>query len=325
MLSLSDLARKKIWLAPLAGITDNSFRSVCKNCGADVVVSEMVSADGLIRNPEKCLRYIRFGENQHPFGVQIFGKDPGIMKKAISRAIQTGADFIDVNMGCPVKKVVKRGAGVALMQNPQLAVSIISAMKKELQGTGILLSVKIRSGWDNFSSNAVEFALKLQQAGIDMICLHPRTRSQMYAGKSDWNLIKTLKQALNIPVIGNGDIRNPEDALKMFETTGCDSIMIGRGAMGKPWIFREIKSALKNLEIEKIWMEEKFELIRKHVELTVKDKGESVALREMRTHFSCYTRGFKGGAKIRDYINRSLDMEDILDMIKKLYLTQTMR
>jgi len=319
---IAKLTKQKIWLAPLAGFTDIAFRTICKKCGADVVVSEMVSADGLVHNKEKSLKYLDFTDFQRPYGIQLFGSDPVIMAKGTEITLEMKPDFIDVNMGCPVKKVIKRGAGSALMNSPELAENIIKEIKKVLAGTSIPLSVKIRAGWDNFSINAVDFGYRMENAGCDMICLHPRTRSQIFSGKSDWNLIKKLKEKLTIPLIGNGDINSVKDIISMFMETECDSVMIGRGVLGKPWIFRNIKEHFESGEVSDISWMEKIKIIKEHFELEIKNKGESKASIEMRNHFSHYTKGLQGGAKVREFINRCLDSEDVLEAVETLFLSQ---
>ncbi|MDP8203539.1 MAG: tRNA dihydrouridine synthase DusB [Candidatus Tenebribacter mawsonii] len=317
-----ELTNNKIWLAPLAGITDNPFRAICKECGADVVVSEMVSVDGLLYNQDRSLEYAEFEESQRPFGLQLFGSDPEIFKKALDIALTKNPDFIDINMGCPVKKVTKRGAGSALMNTPDIAASIVRETKKILEPLNIPLSVKFRSGWNMFSTNSLEFGKQMQDAGADIICLHPRTREQMFSGKSNWKLIAELKKAVNIPIIGNGDVLVIEDMIAMYEQTGCDSVMIGRGAMGKPWLFKQVKNYLKSGNIEPITTAEKLEIIKRHLEFMIFHKGEKQAVYEMRTHFSHYTKGFRGGAKIRNRINRLFDVEQILILVEELYNTQ---
>jgi len=318
MFDIDLLTNRKVWLAPLAGITDLSFRMICKICGADVVVSEMVSADGLIRNPEPSLKYAKFAEAQRPFGIQLFGSDPKTVGKAIAVIENIRPDFIDFNMGCPVKKVIKKGAGSALMKDPDRAVSIVKEIKKHLSES-IPLSVKIRSGWDIFNLNAIDFALRMEDSGVNIICLHARTRSQMYSGRSDWDLIAKVKSKLSIPLVGNGDIKTPEDAKNMLDQTGCDSIMIGRGAMGKPWIFNYVKQFLASGTYTELDNPSKFNIIKEHCELTCKNKSEEIALKELRTHLAYYTKGFRGGSYIRDYIVRSLDLNDNLSKIRELY------
>ncbi len=322
MVTIKELTNKKVWLAPLAGITDNPFRAICKECGADVVVSEMVSVDGLLYNRDRSLEYAEFEDSQRPFGIQLFGSDPEIFKKAVNIALTKKPDFIDINMGCPVKKVVKRGAGSALMTTPDIAVKIVSETKNILTPLNIPLSVKFRSGWDMFSINSLEFGKKMQEAGADIICLHPRTREQMFSGKSSWDLIAELKKEVDIPVIGNGDIIKIEDMITIYEQTGCDSVMIGRGVMGKPWLFTQIQNYLSNGNIQKISTQEKLEIIRRHMELMIFHKGEKQAVYEMRTHFSHYTKGLRGGARIRNNINKLHDVDRILLLVEELYKAQ---
>ncbi|MCF7858625.1 MAG: tRNA dihydrouridine synthase DusB [Candidatus Cloacimonetes bacterium] len=316
---IEKLTDHKIWLAPLAGITDRSFRSICKECGADVVVSEMVSVDGLLYNKERSLEYARFDQSQRPFGLQLFGSNPEIFLKALDVALSIEPDFIDINMGCPVKKVVKRGAGSSMMTTPDIAAEIVSKVKNKLQPKEVPLSVKFRAGWDNSSVNAIEFGIKMQNAGADVLCLHPRTRSQMYSGKSNWTLLKELKQKVSVPVVGNGDVKTIQDVLQMYDETRCDSIMIGRGVIGKPWFFTKIKNFMTNNDESEPTTEEKLKIIQKHLNLTINDKGKQQALLEMRTHFSHYTKGFQGGAKVRASINKSEDVNEIVTLIKELY------
>lgn len=322
-ITTTELTNQKVWLAPLAGITDNPFRAICKECGADVVVSEMVSVDGLLYNRDRSLKYAEFEESQRPFGLQLFGSDPDIFKKALKIALTKKPDFIDINMGCPVKKVVKRGAGSALMTTPDIAANIVREIQKILSPLNIPLSVKFRSGWDMFSINSLEFGKKMQKAGADLICLHPRTREQMFSGKSNWDLIAELKKEVTIPVIGNGDIITIEDMIAMYEQTGCDSVMIGRGVMGKPWLFKQIKNYLNSGNIKQITTIEKLGIIKRHMELMIFHKGEKQAVYEMRTHFSHYTKGLRGGAQVRNKINKLFDVDKILTLVEKLYKTQS--
>ncbi len=324
-ITVKELTDHKVWLAPLAGITDNSFRTICKECGTDVVVSEMISVDGLLYNTEKSLRYAKFEKAQRPFGIQLFGSNPEIFKQAVKIALTIEPDFIDINMGCPVKKVIKRGAGSALMKTPDIAANIVTETKNILAPLNIPLSVKFRSGWDMFSSNFLEFGKKMQEAGADMICLHPRTRGQMFSGKSKWELISELKNEIDIPVIGNGDIITIDDMITMFEQTGCDSVMIGRGTMGKPWLFTQIKNYLRNGEIKHVSTDDKLKIIRRHMELMISDKGEEKAILEMRTHLAHYTKGLRGGAQARNYITKLHDVNNILTIVEELYKRQNNR
>lgn len=313
-MNIKELTEKKIWLAPLAGLTDYPFRAVCKENGADVLVSEMISADGLIYNFDKSIQYAVFTESMRPWGIQLFGIDPHIMAKAAEKVLYLNPNFIDINMGCPVRKVVKRGAGSGLMKNPLIAVKIVSEMKKILPN--IPLSAKIRAGWDSSSKNAVEFAKMLEENGLDFISVHPRTRSEMFAGKSDWSIIKAVKENVKIPVIANGDITSVEDAKNIYKETNCDSIMIGRGALGKPWIFDEIKD--KEFKISK---EKKLEILATHLNLVLeKEKNEKRIMIKMRTHLSYYTKGYKNGSLARQKINKSTKKEEILKIFKELWI-----
>ncbi|MDA3814551.1 MAG: tRNA dihydrouridine synthase DusB [Candidatus Cloacimonetes bacterium] len=318
-ITIKDLTENKVWLAPLAGITDNSFRSICKECGADVVVSEMISADGLLHNRDRSLEYARFDDEQRPYGIQLFGSDPEVFKNAVKIALTKKPDFIDINMGCPVKKVIKHSAGSALMTEPDVAAEIVSVTKKILIPHNIPLSVKFRSGWDMFSINSLEFGRNMQNAGADMICLHPRTRGQMFSGKSNWDLITELKKEVSIPVIGNGDIITINDMIAMYERTGCDSVMIGRGVIGKPWFFTQIQSYLSSGDIRQITTEEKLKIINRHMELMISNKGERQAIFEMRTHFSHYTKGLRGSAHIRNRINKLHETDKILLLVEELF------
>lgn len=317
---IKHITDRKLWVAPLAGITDQAYRTICKEHGADLLVSEMISADGLVYNKEKSLEYAFFTEDHRPFGMQIFGDNPQIMAQGTEILLKGKPDFIDINMGCPVKKVIKRGAGSALMKTPELAYEIVKSIKSVLAGTEIPLSVKFRAGWDSDSINYLEYAEKMCSAGADILILHPRTRSQMFSGASNWDYIKELKSNFQIPVVGNGDIRNAFDAVEMLNKTGCDSVMIGRGLIGNPWIFEEIKHFQKTGEQLFISSVQKFETIKKHLELAIKWKGERRALPEMRSHLSNYTKGLQGGASARKDINTTLDFDLIIEILHKLFL-----
>ncbi len=309
----------KVWLAPLAGFTDQPFRTICKENGAEVMVTEMVSADGLIHEESRSIRYADFLESHRPIGVQLFGSEPDIMAKAaILIAEKRRPDFIDVNMGCPVKKVVNRGAGSALMKTPEQAGEIIRAMKRALEGSGIPLTVKIRSGWDAEHVNAVEVAKILEDSGADVIAVHPRTRNQMYSGNAEWGMIAKVKETVSVPVVGNGDIRSPEDAMRMMSETGCDFIMIGRGALGKPWLFAQTRDFLLTGVFRELSYHEKYEIVAQHLRLALDYYGIERGIREMRTHLHDYTKGFRGGAKIRQAINHCDDPDQVLTWIRDL-------
>ena len=313
-MTIKNLTEKKIWLAPLAGLTDYPFRQFCKENGADVLVSEMISADGLIYNFDKSIQYATFTEAMHPWGIQLFGIDPVIMAKSAEKVLHLNPDFIDINMGCPVRKVVKRGAGSGLMKNPTIAAKIVSEMKKMLPN--IPLSAKIRAGWDLSSKNAVEFAKMLEENGLDFISVHPRTRSEMFEGKSDWSIIKAVKENVKMPVIANGDIVSAKNAEDIYKETNCDSIMIGRGALGKPWIFGEIKDKEFNISREK-----RLEILSMHLNLVLeKEKDEERIMTKMRTHLSYYTKGYKNGSLARQEINKCTKKEKILEIFRDLWI-----
>ena len=299
-----------LYLAPLAGYTDQAFRMLCKDWGVDYLVSEMVSADGLIRDSRKTIDFIRFSNYERPFVIQLFGSQPDIMAEAAAFLLQFRPDWIDINMGCPVKKVVKRGAGSALMKDPLRAESIVQQVKKALQSK-IPLSVKFRSGWDSASINYLDFGLRMQDAGVDLICLHPRTQKQMFSGLSNWEHIRNLKQALRIPLIGNGDIFSPESAGKMLEETACDGLMIGRGALGKPWIFSQIKEYLSQKEYAPITKHDLLQTALKHLEYALNAKREDIVVREMRSQLCHYSKGQPGGAELRNKINHCESAQEI--------------
>jgi len=318
---LQDVTDRKIWLAPLAGYTDNAFRRICKECGVDVLVSEMVSADGLMHEQSNTIDYAKFSDEQQPFFIQIFGNNPLIMAQGAESLIKLNPYGIDINMGCPVKKVIKRGAGSALMQTPSVAFDIVREVKKALHGTDIILSAKFRSGWDLQSINYLDFGKGLEDAGAELICLHPRTRSQMFSGEAKWEHIKSLKESVTVPVIGNGDINSIITGMEMFEKTGCDSIMIGRGSLGKPWLFEEIRSAIDgtfSVPLDNNW---KYKVIEKHLKYVLEenDNNHEQAVKEFRAHVSTYTKGIPGGSKTRDLINRTTDVDVIMFEIRKLF------
>ena len=313
-MNIKNLVEKKIWLAPLAGLTDYPFRQICKKNGADVLVSEMISADGLIYNFKKSMQYAVFSDFMRPWGIQLFGVNPDIMARSVEKIMHLNPDFVDINMGCPVRKVVKRGAGSALMKTPILAAEIVYKIRKRLPNTP--LSAKIRAGWDLSSQNAVQFAKILEENGLDFIIIHPRTRSEMFSGKSNWEIISELKEDIKIPVVANGDILSKQDATDIYSKTKCDSIMIGRGALGKPWIFDEIKN--KDFCITK---EKKLEILEAHLNLVIKkEQDEKKVMIKMRTHLSHYTKGYKNGSLARQKINKSIKKEEILEIFKELWI-----
>jgi nifR3 family TIM-barrel protein len=316
-MEISSLTDHKLWLAPLAGYTDNTFRTIAKRCGADVIVSEMVSADGLYYNLDNSLQYALFEEEQRPFGVQLFGSDPDMMAKGAEIIMRLAPDFIDINMGCPVKKVINRMAGSALMKDIDLACRITESVKKVAQQHNVLVTTKFRSGWDLENVNYLAMGKALENAGSDALILHPRTRSQMFTGHSNWEHIKILKENVNIPLVGNGDVKDINDAEELYNLSNCDSIMIGRGALGKPWLFQEIKNFYNGYNVEI----DKQKVVLDHYELALDKNNEEAqlhAIREMRSHFTYYTKGLRGGSQLRDKINHTVDSNMIYELINKL-------
>lgn len=314
MEKLTALTDNKLWLAPLAGYTDRPFRQLCKSLGADVLVSEMVSADGLVRDSQKTVQFVLFEESERPYGIQIFGSDPLIMAKAAEFCLSFSPDFIDLNMGCPVKKVCKRGAGAALMTTPDLAGRIVHEVQNALAGS-IPLGVKFRSGWNTDRLNFLDFGLLLQDSGADFLCLHPRTQTQMFSGTSNWEHIAVLKNRLAIPLIGNGDIVSPETALKMYGSTGCNSVMIGRGTLGKPWIFRQIHQLQEEGDYQPATRSLQLETIFRQIDLALRYKPEPVVTRELRSQLCFYTKGLVGAAELRQAINHAQSTAQIKEMI----------
>ena len=300
----TQLTDKKVWLAPLAGYTDKAFRVICKDFGADVVVSEMISADGVAGGSLKTKNYADFTDYERPFGIQLFGSKPKSFAKAIETLSASKPDFFDINMGCPVKKVVKRGAGSALLENLPLATQIISTSKKALANTAIPLTVKIRSGFSNL--NFLEAAKMFEDAGVDAIVFHPRTQKQMFSGMSDWRQIEQLKKQLKIPVVGNGDITTVSQIEKMFCQTSCDSVMIGRGAVGRPWIFAKTDS----VSTEMI-----FKTIERHFELLENFSNSKKAVQLMKKHICAYLKGLKNSTFARDRVVRMETRSEMLGFL----------
>ncbi len=303
-------------LAPMAGITDLPFRIICKRCGADVVYSEMISAKALCYKNEKSIKMLKTTDDEYPCVVQLFGSEPDVMSLAVELYINN-SDFagIDINMGCPVPKVVKSGEGSALMRNPDKAYDIVRAVKDK---SGLLLSIKIRSGWNENEINAVEFSHLMQKAGADMIIVHPRTREQFFSGHSDWNIIKQVKDALDIPIIASGDITSPEAAAEIIELTKADGIMIGRAAMGNPWIFSQIKQHQNEGFYTKPTVNEIKEQIKVHLDMALEDCNEHYSIANMRKHIFWYTKGLPNSAKIRNKISAAETKAEVLEILHTL-------
>ncbi|MBU3110657.1 tRNA dihydrouridine synthase DusB [Clostridium lacusfryxellense] len=302
-----------VFLAPMAGITDIAFRGLCKELGCGLLYSEMVSAKGLYYGSDNTEALMTISQNEKPVAIQIFGNDPKIMASACE--IFNSRDdicIVDVNMGCPVHKIVKNGEGSALMKNPKLAAQIIKEMKKVSTKP---VTVKFRKGFDSNSVNAVEFAKYMEDAGIDAIAVHGRTREQMYEGVADWDIIKSVKESVKVPVIGNGDVFCAQDAVKIKAITNCDAIMIARGARGNPWIFREVMQAINGEDVVYPTAMEKIDMCLRHLDLAVKYYEEIKAVREMRKHTAWYIKGLSGCSEIKNKINTKNTYDEVKQVL----------
>lgn len=287
----------KAALAPMAGVADRSFRALCMEYGAGFCVGELTSAKGVSMGDKKSAGLLAVTEAEHPVGVQLFGSDPGVMAQAAETAAGFEPDFIDINMGCPAPKVIKSGGGSLLMQKPKLAGEIVKAVANAVS---LPVTVKIRAGWDAGSRNAAELAKICEDAGAEMITVHGRTREQMYAPPADLDIIREVKQAVSVPVVGNGDIFTAADAARMYEATGCDYVMAGRGALGAPWLFMQINALLEQgVLLPTPPVSERMRVMLRHISMACAHKGETVALREARTHAAHYMRGLRGAAALR--------------------------
>ncbi len=304
-----------IILGPMAGVSDLPFRLLCREMGAGLVCMEMVSAKAITYKNRNTNMLMEIHEDEHPVSLQLFGSEPEIMAQAVDMIKDRPFDILDVNMGCPVPKVVGNGEGSALMKNPKLIGEIVAALVKVSDRP---VTVKIRKGFTESSVNAVECTLAAQEAGAAAVAVHGRTREQYYSGTADWSIIKAVKDALSIPVIGNGDVTDGPTAKRMFEETGCDGVMIARAAQGNPFLFREIKSYFETGEAcERPSREEIYNTIVRHADLQLKYKGEYIGIREMRKHVAWYTFGMPGSAKFRNQINHMSDMNSLKEVCAK--------
>ena len=309
-LRLKDLIQENgAALAPMAGVADRAFRQLCRELGAVYTVGEMASAKGLLLGGSKTAELLELGPAERPGAVQLFGDDPEVMARGAEAALAFSPDVIDINMGCPAPKIAGNRAGSALMKDPELASRIIRAVKN---ASPVPVTVKFRKGWDDASVNAVDFARMAEESGADAITIHGRTRAQMYAPPADWDIIRQVKEAVSVPVIGNGDVDSPRAAQAMLRQTGCDLVMVGRGALGRPWLFGQIADLLSGgVPCPDPPMEERMAVMLRQVELMIAYKGERVALREARKHCGWYMAGIRGAAALRRQAGTISAMEDV--------------
>ena len=300
-------------LAPMAGITDLPFRLICRRLGCGMTVSEMVSAKGMLYKNVKTTEMLRIDDGERPTAIQLFGSVPAELAEAARMVEASGADMIDFNMGCPVPKIVNNGEGSALMKNPQLAHDILAAMVKAVK---IPVTVKFRAGWDDANRNAVEVARAVEAAGVSAVAVHGRTRQQFYEGKAEWSIIADVKQAVKVPVFGNGDIFTVADGLRMLEQTGCDGLMIGRGADGNPWLFTALAAALRGEPLpQPPSLKERLAQAAEHLEMLSAYKNEVVAVKEMRRHISAYLKGMPHAAEFRGRFHKVDTQEQFSELL----------
>lgn len=309
---------KTACLAPMASVADRAYRTLCKKYHASYVVSEMISSKGLFYSDKKTAELCRVTEFEKPMALQIFGEEPEFMKRSVEIISKYNPSIIDINMGCPVPKVVGNGSGSALMKNPKLAAEIVRAVVSQ---SPVPVTVKIRLGWDSDSINAVEFAKRMEDAGADAIAVHGRTRTQMYSGKADWESIGKVKQAVSVPVIGNGDVDSVQKCVEMYEQTGCDLVMIGRASYGRPWIFEQIYNYYNGLPVKpEPSADEKLDVMLLHAKMIVENKGERIGMREARKNVAWYIKGMPDAAAFRNAcgtLDTYNDLEKLVATIRK--------
>ena len=305
----------RVFLAPLSGVADSPFRRICKGFGAEVVYSEMVSAIGLAKANWRSRAILKFYEDERPIGVQIFGRDPAYMGVAARLVEEARPDFIDINLSCPASKIVSRGAGAALLREPELIGPIARAV---VAGTTLPVTAKIRTGWDCARMNAVEVAQVLEDAGIAAVSIHGRTWEQGFRERASWEEIARVKRAVGIPIVLSGDVRTPEDAERAFDESGCDALMVGRGAFGRPWVFRAIREHLQGGSFPEPGLDEIRAVLIRHLDLGIEEFGERIAVTRFRKHLLWYTKGTPGVVRLRTQLGTTSTRDEVTGALAQL-------
>ncbi len=309
--------KNNLFLAPMAGVTDAPYRAICSIYGYGLAYTEMISAKALMYKDKKTFGLMAKADEEPEPAVQIFGSEPDAIKYAAEYLSSTNTPLIDINMGCPAPKITRNGEGSALMKDIQSAERVIRAA---VDNTDKPVTVKIRSGWEKGSVNAVEFAIMAQGCGASAVAVHPRTRDMYYSGKADWSVVKDVKDNLDIPVIGGGDIFHAEDVVKIIETTGCDAVMVARGAMGNPWIFRNYNNLVNGEPFADIGLLDRVDMINRHLSLMIKYKGEHIAVLEMRKHAAWYVKGVPGASALKNMINSAKSSNQIIELLQQFLI-----